>query len=46
MASAVKRGRYLYCPNGSHMAMYDDQKTYFDGLVKFVRDVDSHSFAK
>lgn len=46
MASQVKRGRYLYCPNGSHMALYDDQKTYFDGLVKFVRDVDSHSFAK
>ena len=46
MASQVKRGRYLYCPNGSHMAMYDDQKTYFDGLVKFVGDVDSQAFAK
>jgi len=45
MASLVKRGRYLYCANGSHMAMYDDQKTYFDGLVKFVRDVDSETFA-
>jgi proline iminopeptidase len=22
------------------MAMYDDQKTYFDGLIKFVKDVD------
>jgi len=44
MASQVKRGRYLYCPNGSHLAMYDDQKTYFDGLVKFVRDVDTRAF--
>ena len=23
-----ERGRYLYCPNGSHMAMYDDQAAY------------------
>lgn len=22
----VKKGRYLYCPNGSHLAMWDDQK--------------------
>jgi hypothetical protein len=22
------------------MAMYDDQKTYFDGLIKFIKDVD------
>lgn len=44
MASAVQNGRYLYCPNGSHLAMYDDQKTYFDGLIKFIRDVDSGGF--
>jgi len=25
MSTLVKKGRYLYCPNGSHMAMYDDQ---------------------
>jgi proline iminopeptidase len=29
---------------GSHMAMYDDQKTYFGGVVKFVRDVDQGMF--
>ncbi len=44
MASAVQNGRYLYCPNGSHMAQYDDQKTYFEGLVQFVQDVDSGRF--
>jgi proline iminopeptidase len=44
MASAFPNGRYLHCPNGSHMALYDDQKLYFDGLVKFVRDVDSGEF--
>jgi proline iminopeptidase len=37
MASQVKNGTYLYCPNGSHMAMYDDQKTYMDGLIAFLK---------
>ncbi len=41
MAGTVRRGRYLFCPNGSHMAMYDDQETYFRGLVQFIRDVDA-----
>jgi len=44
MATLVKRGRYLDCPNGSHMAMYDDQKTYFGGLITFVNDVDEDRF--
>jgi proline iminopeptidase len=41
MATAFPNGRYLYCPNGSHLAMYDDQATYFDGLIQFIRDVDA-----
>ena len=36
MATRLPRGRYLYCPNGSHMAMYDDQQTYFAGLIDFL----------
>lgn len=44
MAGQVQRGRYLYCPNGSHLAIYDDQKAYFDGLVRFIRDVDNSRF--
>jgi proline iminopeptidase len=44
MATKVQKGRYLYCPNGSHMAMYDDQKTYFGGLVQYIRDVDAGHF--
>lgn len=40
MASKLGKGRYLYCPQGSHMSMYDDQATYFKGLVQFIRDVD------
>ena len=41
MSHKLPRGRYLFCPNGSHLAMYDDQQTYFQGLVRFVRDVEA-----
>lgn len=44
MAGAVQNGRYLHCPNGSHLAQYDDQETYFDGLIDFILDVDSGRF--
>jgi proline iminopeptidase len=39
MAGLLPAGRYLYCPEGSHLAMYDDQDTYFDGLLAFLRDL-------
>lgn len=39
MATQVKNGSYLYCPEGSHMAFYDDQKTYFKGLISFIRQI-------
>ena len=32
MASRLPDGRYWGCPEGSHLAMYDDQTTYFEGL--------------
>ncbi|MCA1830696.1 MAG: proline iminopeptidase-family hydrolase [Actinomycetota bacterium] len=41
MSRAVRRGRFLYCENGAHWCMYDDQTTYFDGVLRFIRDVDS-----
>jgi proline iminopeptidase len=44
MAGAVQNGRYLHCPDGSHMAMYDDYQTYADGLVAFIHDVDAGRF--
>jgi proline iminopeptidase len=44
MASKVRKGRYLYCPNGSHLAIYDDQQTYVEGIVSFLDDVDSGRF--
>jgi proline iminopeptidase len=44
MAALVKHGRYLLCPNGSHMAMYDDQAVYIKGLTEFVKDVAAARF--
>jgi len=44
MSKRIPHARYLYCPNGSHLAMYDDQKTYMDGVVKFIDDVDARRF--
>jgi proline iminopeptidase len=36
MAARLPQGRYLHCPDGSHLAMYDDQQVYFAGLVDFL----------
>lgn len=44
IANTVQHGRYLYCPNGSHLALYDDQETYFRGLIQFIKDVDANCF--
>jgi proline iminopeptidase len=40
MAARLPRGQYLFLPNGSHMAMYDDQEAYFAGLIRFLRRVE------
>ena len=41
VSTRVQNGSYLYCPNGSHMSMYDDQQTYMAGLTKFIKAVDA-----
>jgi proline iminopeptidase len=40
MSTQFPNGSFLYCANGSHMCMYDDQQTYFNGLIKFIKAVD------
>ena len=44
MAGQVQRGRYLHCPNGSHLCQYDDPEHFFPGLFAFQRDVDGGLF--
>lgn len=46
IANEVQNGRFLFCPNGSHLSQYDDQKTYFKGLITFLKDVDNGTFNK
>ncbi len=40
----VKKGQFLYCPNGSHLSMWDDQKVFMTGVIKFIKDVDTGAF--
>jgi proline iminopeptidase len=40
----VKNGRYLYCPNGSHLSMWDDQQVFMHGVIQFIEDVNSNQF--
>jgi proline iminopeptidase len=43
MAKRLPAGEYLYCPQGSHMAMYDDQTVYCKGLTAFLTSGRSES---
>lgn len=40
MSKLVQNGKYLYCPAGSHLAMYDDQNTYFRGVIDFLNAIE------
>lgn len=40
----VKNGHYLYCPNGSHLAMWDDQKVFMTGVISFINNVNSGKY--
>ena len=44
MSKEVQNGRFLLCKNGSHLSQYDDQKTYFTGLIRFIKDVNNGTF--
>lgn len=40
MAEVLPQGRGHICPNGSHMAMWDDQEDYFNALLDFIAEVE------
>ena len=40
ISTQVRNGTYLFCPNGSHMSLYDDQRTYMTGLISFIKNTD------
>ena len=39
MSKQFPKGEFLLCKNGSHLCLYDDQETYFTGLIKFIKSV-------
>ena len=39
MSEQLPKGRYLHCPDGSHLAQFDDPDHYFPGLIDFVRSL-------
>lgn len=41
MSKEVQNGSFLFCPNGGHMCMYDDQEIYMVGLIKFMLGVNA-----
>jgi proline iminopeptidase len=46
IATEVQNGQFLFCPNGSHLSQYDDQKNYFKGVIQFLKEVDNNTFTK
>ena len=36
IAEQLPRGTYLHCPEGSHLAQYDDADHYFPGLISYL----------
>ena len=43
MSKELPNGEFLLCENGSHLSQYDDQKTYFNGLINFIHKVDENN---
>lgn len=41
MSERLPNGRFHLSPDGSHLAIFDDQEAYFAGLTDFLLDVDN-----
>lgn len=41
MSQQVQHGQFLYCANGSHLSMYDQQPFYMNGIIHFIKKVDN-----
>jgi len=44
MATLVQNGRSLHCANGSHLAMWDEQEFFMEGVINFIKDVHNEDF--
>lgn len=43
MSKQVINGKYLYCPNGSHLSMWDDQLVFMEGVISFIKETDARN---
>lgn len=43
MSELVQNGDYLYCANGSHLAMWDEQEFFMKGVIDFIKKVDQQT---
>ncbi|MCF6379286.1 proline iminopeptidase-family hydrolase [Nocardioides KLBMP 9356] len=39
MAGELPQGRYLHCPDGSHLSQFDDPQHFFPGLIDFLQSL-------
>jgi proline iminopeptidase len=39
MAELMPNAESAICPNGSHLAMWDDQAVYFEHLLRFLKSL-------
>lgn len=39
MSTQFPAGRFHFCEHGSHLSIYDDQESYFSGLIDFLKSV-------
>jgi len=39
ISQTVQNGKFLYCPNGSHLSMWDDQEVFMKGVIDFIKSV-------
>jgi len=37
MSKQMPKGQFLLCPNGGHLSQYDDQETWFRGVIEFLK---------
>ncbi len=44
MSKLVQHGKYLYCPTGGHLSMWDAQQEYYPGIIDFIKNVDQKKF--
>ncbi len=42
MSKEFPNGRFLLC-SGGHFSQYDDQETFFPGLIQYIREVDNNN---